>query len=365
MPKRVGHLCEKMEDMDFIRRTILTAAKGRHQRHDIRPVVNNLDHYVECTYRMIVTDSFKPTTPKEKRIYDPCSQKYRTIKVAPFWPDGVMHWLLVEAMRPVLMRGMCHWSCASVPGRGGQRIRKRIQRIMRRDPKRTKFAAELDVKQYYPSISTKRMMRALERKIKDKRFLRMVKAILDSCNDGLAIGYYICQWLANFYLEPLDNFIMSLPGVCYMVRYMDNITIFGSSKRKLHRARKQIEEFMWDKLGLKMKRNWQIYKTAKRMVSAVGYRYARTHTILRKRNFLRLTRQCRRIEKRLRAGRKITYHQAASLLSRIGQIKHCDSHKIREKYITPIGVKNLKEVVRNENKRRQSAKRSIYAGTGA
>lgn len=140
-----------------------------------------------------------------------------------------------------------------------------------------------------------------------------------------------------------------MPGVKTMIRYMDNITLFGPNKKKLHKARQTISDFLRDRLGLKLKSNWQIYPTAKRMVSAVGYRFARTHTILRKRNFLRFTRQCRRVKKKLDAGKPIPHRQASGLLSRVGQLKHCDSHNIRVKYVDPIGVKHLKEVVRNES----------------
>lgn len=120
----------------------------------------------------------------------------------------------------------------------------------------------------------------MPRKIKDKRFLRTVYAVIESCGGGLAIGYYICQWLANYYLETLDHFICAMPGVKTMTRYMDNITLFGPNKKKLHKARQAISDFLRDRLGLKLKSNWQIYPTAKRMVSAVGYRFAQTHTIL-------------------------------------------------------------------------------------
>ena len=75
----------------------------------------------------------------------------------------------------------------------------------------------------------------MARKIKDKRFLRTVYSIIESCGGGLAIGYYICQWLANFYLESLDQYIMTLPGVKYMTRYMDNITLLGPNKKQLHK----------------------------------------------------------------------------------------------------------------------------------
>ena len=42
-----------------------------------------------------------------------------------------------------------------------------------------------------------------------------------------------------------------------------------------------------------------------------------------------------------------------------------NSHTIRVKYIDPIGVKHLKEVVRNESKRRQRAQQRILAGGAA
>lgn len=365
MPKKVGFLYDKMLDRAFIRGVILDAAKGRKKRHDIAKVLADLDGYVDRAYELLATDSFVPSVPKERDIYDESSQKWRKIKMVPFWPDGVVHWLLVSAMKPVLMRGMHPWSCASVPGRGGIRIHRRIKTAMRSDPKGTKYACEMDVAQFYPSISPKRLIWALARKIKDKRFLKIVYDIMVSCGGGLAIGYYINQWLANYFLEPLDHFISSLPGVKYMTRHMDNITILGSNKKLLHKARRLIFDFMRRKLGLRMKRNWQVYPTAKRMVSAVGYRFARTHIIMRKRNFLRLTRQCRRVKKRVDAGRPIAFSQASGLLSRIGFLRHCNGQKAREKYVDPIGIKHLKEVVRYESKRRSRSRRAVLAGGAA
>lgn len=360
MPKRIGFLCEKMLDKTFIRSIIIKASKHKRSRRDVRKVLRNLDFYTERLYNILKTESFVPATPHEHDIYDASSQKWRAIKVVPFFPDSIIHWILVETMKPVLMRGMHHWSCASIPGRGGIHANRYIKRVLRNHPKNSKYAVEIDIKKFYPSIPIERLNAALSRKIKDKKFLKIVSDILKSCGGGLAIGYYICQWLANFYLEPLDHFILSIDGVKYMVRYMDNITIFGANKKKLRKARAQIAEFMKDKLGVEMKGNWQIYPTAKRMVSAVGYRFSKTHVILRKRNFLRLTRQCRRAIKKINAGKQVHFQLAAGLISRIGQIKHCDSHKIRVKYIDPIGIKNLKEVIRNENKRRFATKQCVY-----
>lgn len=382
MPKRVGFLYDKMVDRDFIRKVILDSARYRHSRKDISRVLADLDKYVDLTYEMLRDGTYVPSLPREKTIYDESSQKYRDIKIVPYWPDGVIQWIIVAAMKPVMMRGMYHWSCASIPGRGTKRVHDHLQRAVRRDPKGTRYAAEIDVRHYYPSISIRRLIWMLARKIKDKRFLRLVYSILETCGEGLAIGYYICQWLANFYLESLDRHIMTLPGVKYMTRHMDNYTLTGPNKKLLHKARLDIEQQM-KRLGLTMKGNWQVYRTTftpkvekahqllpekqrrlrkPRMVSAVGYRFAPTYTSLRKRNFLRFTRQCRRVKKRLDADRPVSPHLAGSLLSRIGQLKHCDSHKIREKYVDPIEIKRIKEVVRHESKRRLYAQQRLYGG---
>lgn len=134
MPKRVGYLYDKMVDRDFIRAVILEAAKGRQSRKDIARILADLDGYVEKTYEIVATESFVPSEPRVREIYDESSEKFRKIKMVPFWPDGVIQWMMVTVMKPVLMRGMHPWSCASIPGRGGKRVHKKISSALRNDP---------------------------------------------------------------------------------------------------------------------------------------------------------------------------------------------------------------------------------------
>lgn len=204
------------------------------------------------------------------------------------------------------------------------------------------------------------------------RFLRLIRDILKSCGGGLAIGYYICQWLANFYLEPLGRMLCGLPGVKYYTRHMDNLTLLGPNKRLLHRARAATERFMREQLGVRLKGNWQVYRTTlsraaaarasrlddrrkalrrPRAVAAVGYRFWHNHVGLRRRNFLRAIRQARRICKKQAAGCPIPPQQAKAFVSRIGQFRHCDSFRVLQKYIFPIKINALKEVIRHESKR--------------
>lgn len=408
MPKRVGYIYGRMNNPDFIRHCIHIGTKEskKKRRKDVQAVLADVDGHVAKMQEIVESRSFAPVQPRHRTVYDPSSQKYRNTSSVPFFPDGLMHIMIVQAMMDVLMRGMSHWSCSSVPGRGNKRIRKRIHRAMKSDPKGTRYAAEMDVKSYYPSIPVEKLMRAFERKIKDRDFLLLLAMALTCHPDSLAhaleqgfswwhiahgkcgieIGFYVCQWSANYYLETVDRLATSCQGVKYIARNMDNLTILGPNKKQLHKARTAISKHMSEKLGLTMKENWQVYRTTftapvarrhslldektrrrqrPRMVSAVGYRYSHTHTILRKRNFLRLTRKCRKVQKRFAAGKPITFQQASGLLSRIGQLKHCNSYSIRKKYVDPIKIKKLKEVVRNESKRRQRSQQRLYGGSAA
>ena len=354
MPKRVGYLYQWMCDKQHIHEAIHAGAKRKQHRTDVAKVLANEDQYVDAVYDLLVTHSFVPQQPRHAQRYDTSSRKWREIEYVKFFPDGIIHTLMVMAMEPVIMRGMYRWSCASVPDRGSSAARKYCQRAIKNDRKGTKYIFKLDIHHYYHSVNRRVLLRLLARKIKDKDFLRLVWDILNTCQEGLGIGFFICQWLANFYLETLDRFILTLPGVKYMVRYMDDIVIMGPNKRQLHRARVAIADFM-RRLRLEMKDNWQIFPLRSRPLDFVGYKFYRDHTTLRRRNFLNLTRQARRLQKRIAAGYEISFHQAASLLSRVGMLVHCDGMNVRKKYIDPIGIKRLKEVVRNESKRRSQS----------
>lgn len=341
-----------MLNMAFIKETIRLASKRKRNRRSVRRVLANIDEYAEKLLVMLDTDAFVPTKPKIRQVYDESSRKWREIKVVPFFPDACVHWLCVRSMKPVLMRGMHHWSCASIPGRGGARAVKQIGRMIQRRPKQSKYAAQCDVRKFYDSIPPDGVRKALERKIKDKRFINLVMSIIQ---DGLAIGYYICQWLANFYLEGLDRVLCQQKGVTCEVRYMDNVTLFSRSKRALHKALKAARAYL-KTIGLSMKDDWVVFPVTKRAVDAIGYRFSRSCIILRKRPCLRLMRQCRRAAKRKRRN-GVSEKMAQSLMARIGRLNVCARKTLTDRYIRPVGIKHLKGVIRRASTRRREATR--------
>lgn len=355
MPKRVGHIYERMCDKDLIRTAIKKGSLGKKKRDDVKEVLKNPEGYVDKIYNHLLNDSYVPTPPKTKHIRDKSSGKDRIINMVPFYPDGIMHQLIVMAMQDVFMRGMYRWSCASIPGRGNSCARKYVRRALDKSRTKTKYCAKLDIRHYYPTLPIDNLMKALRRKIKDERFLSVIERILKSNpSDGLAIGYYINQWLANYYLETLDTYILTLPGVLYYVRNMDDMVLIGPNKKKLHKAVRSIASFLKTKLGVRLKDDWQVFPVAARGINFVGYRFFHTHTRLRRVPFLRFTRQCRRVAKCIKNGYEPSFHTAAGLLSRVGGLKHCDCVKARQRYFGVLDKRLIKNIVRRETATRKA-----------
>lgn len=343
--KRIGHLHEKMLNRSLIRWVIVEGSKGKRKRRDVKRVMADVDGYVEKVYRLVKDRSYKPTQPKDVQIIDKSSGKERTIGVVPYYPDGIMHRLVTEVIKPALMRGMYAHSCASIPGRGNAHAIKYVKKSLR-DRKYSKYCAKLDIRHYYPSLRPERIVEALRRKIKDEKILSLIGKIISSGNqEGLTIGFYINQWLANFYLEALDHKIIAFDGVSYYVRNMDDMVLIGGNKKKLHKAVRMIDSEL-EKLGLKLKDNWQVFRVDSRGIDFVGYRFYRTHVLLRRRNFRKLRRHCLRVKKRVENDEPVSYHSASGLLSRIGQLQHCSGYNIKKKYVDCIGIGFLKSVVR-------------------
>ena len=273
--------------------------------------------------------------------------KVREICCPKFYPDQIVHWMMILVLEPVFMRGMCETNCGSVPGRGAHYGKKHIEKWYKLDRKNTKYCAKLDIRKFYPSSKAPAVMQELRHVIKCKRMLRLCETVLNS-SDGLPIGNYTSQWFANFLLQRLDHFIKEVLHIRYFVRYMDDMCLWASSKKLLHRAVKAIEKFLAG-LGLVLKANWQIFPTAARAVDFLGFRFFREKTTLRKNLALRLRRRVKKTYKHTQKTGRVRARDAAAVMSYCGWLKHAHCHGFFVKYVKPyVNFKKLKEAIRHE-----------------
>ena len=99
-------------------------------------------------------------------------------------------------------------------------------------------------------------------------------------------------------------------------------------------------------IGLEIKDNYQIYPIDDRGITYIGYVIKHQYVNLRARNFLKLRRQCMEFQKMLDNDEYISEHFALSLLSRIGQMKHCNNAKFHKLYLRKGSMKILKKIAK-------------------
>ena len=186
--KRIGYLMEKL----CTRENALLAIEAVNEPRK----KNKTAQWVESTKEARADElcellrDFHPKKPRTFPRYDSTAGKWREINEPALWPDQYVHHMIVQVLAPVLMRGMDFYCCGSIPGWGPHRARKAIEKWLEKDQKGTKYAAELDIKKFYPSLSPREVMRFLRRKIKDEAFLGLIWRII---KDGIKIGFYISQ----------------------------------------------------------------------------------------------------------------------------------------------------------------------------
>ena len=349
--KREGHLFEKMIRDENIRRAIFEVNRTHRTQHHrpnktVERVEADIDGAVKALRAMAEDESFQFPKPRSFTIFDKSAGKERNIKQPSIWPSQYLHHMAIQAGEKIFMRGMDHWCCGSIRGRGAAYGMRGMKKWMKDDHKGTKWAMEADIHHFYDSLKPKAVMYRLRHIIKDERYLSFCEKMM---GDGVSIGAYFSQWFANVTLQPVDAAIRKC-GVDHYMRYMDNFTLLAGSKRKLRNAKKELERRLRI-IGLRLKGNWQIFRTEHRMVTALGYRFGHGFTLLRKRNLMRLKRQTARVLKIMRRKAKVSFQAASGLISRIGQLTHCNSENIRKKYIPRGLLKQLKNIVRKECKK--------------
>ncbi len=376
--KRVSNLYEELISDENLRKAIDEVNRTHHWRTHHRP--NPTTAWVEETkderledLRHIIERGFCQKPPRIKERYDPSAQKTRIISEPIQWPDQYVHHALVQVLQPVFMRGMDRFCCGSIKGRGTHYGKKAIEKWMKNDKTGTRYELSGDIRHFYGSLKPEVVMRRMRDLIKDHRTMDLIEHII---KDGIMIGAYTSQWFANVVLQPLDTMIRQ-SGLCsHYIRYMDNLTIFGPNKRKLRKLKYFIEVWLKDH-DLTLKGDWQIFPVEYvnpnerggvkhgRTPDAVGYRYGRNadgsiYTIPRKHTLFRLKRKIHAYHRKVRSGKPIQPTTAAGLLSRLGQLDHCNNHHLYQMIYSEGNInKPLKKIVR-ENQRKENLTWSMY-----
>jgi len=293
--KRYGGFYDAICSMDNLREAHRNARKGKSHYKEVQMVDNDPDYYLKQIQQILLNQTYKVAQYETFKKVD--KGKERLIYKLPYYPDRIIQWAILIQVEHVFLKTFIHDTFASLPNRGIHQCLKRLHKSME-NREETLYCLKFDIKKYFPSIKQEILKAMLRRKFKDKRLLWLLDGIVDSSDEGIPIGNYMSQYLANYYLSWLDHWLKEDKKCRHYFRYMDDVVILGSDKNDLHRLKREIEEFLWDTLELELKGDWQIFPTYIRGVDFVGYRSFGDYTLLRKSTATNIKNKVKSIEQK-------------------------------------------------------------------
>lgn len=352
--KSYNHLYEAYISDDNIRLAIKNACKHKLNRKRFRELHDNPDKYIEWIRKQAINYKNDHHTPVI--IYDGIQRKKRTI-IVPTFREQIVHHMIVNILKPIIMKSMYEHSYGSIPDRGATLGAKRIRRWLK-DSKGTRYCLKMDIKKYFDSVPHEIVTARLAEQIHDQRFLNILLEIVNVNDKGLPLGFYTSQWLANWYLTGLDHYIKEVLKAPYYIRYMDDMIIFGSNKRKLHKMCQAIADYLKKYLGLELKGNYQVFPIKSRALDFMGFRFYRYRTTLRRTILYKACRKAKRLFKK----DKPTIYDIKQFMSYLGWFKQTDTYNVFCDRVTRyINIQYMKRRVSRYDRRMAKLPRGLQA----
>ena len=317
--KRTGNLYEKICSMENIELAYQNARKNKTGYKVVKNIDANTNHYLLQVKCLLDTKSF--CNAEYSHFERKERGKVRLISRLPFFPDRIIHHCIVQVLCPIWEKTYIHDTYASIKGRGLHCGVKRVKKALL-DKENTRFCLKLDVRKFYQNIDHDVLKQLLSRKIKDRETLNLLSIIIDS-SEGLPIGNYLSQHMANFYLSEFDHFVKEKLKIHYYFRYCDDLILLHSSKEYLHHCRREIGKYLSERLKLELKSNYQVFPVSSRGIDFLGYIFFHTHTLIRKGIKQRM----------IRTIRKNKLNITESKASYSGWLIHANTHNLKMKYL--------------------------------
>lgn len=334
--KRFGNLYARIYDMENLKLAHQNAKKGKGWYKEVKMVDSDPEKYLKELQDMLINKTYN--TSEYVTFTKKDSGKERLIYKLPYYPDRICQWAILQVIEPILVRNFTNDTYSAIPKRGIHLCLKKVSHAMQTDVPGCQFCLKLDAKKYYPSIDHNILKGKYRKLFKDEDLLWLLDEIIDSTpgETGIPIGNYISQYSGNFYLSDFDHWIKEVKHVKHYFRYMDDIVIFGKTKRELHRLKNEIDEYFRVNLKLSIKGNWQVFPSYVRGVDFVGYRTFMNFKLLRKNTCKQMKRKMTKINKHRLEGQELTYSEWCSINSYKGWLIHCDSFRLQQKYFAPV-----------------------------
>ena len=373
--KTYKHLFDYMIQPRVVAQCMLDAAEGKTKREEVMYAITHFDKTYDLVVKKAKDPAYRPCEDNVHEIIDGANNKPREIEKPKFCPEQILHHMIIEPFKNVLMDGLYSEVYGCLPpkmvkiGEGEYKEKnfgphaaiKRLKKWVQNGKKT--YVCESDIHHAYASVIISVLIRMLKEVVKDDEWIRVVSQFLhyypeeEGSDDvrGLILGHYTSPWFFNFYLKKFDHYMASIDGVKYL-RYADNMYLVGHNKKKMHIALELMKSYLKWHLGMALNSCTQIYrfehvgkdgKVYGRAVNALGCVIHHDRMTLRKSILERFRRKANKVKHK----DKMTWHDGNSIFSRFAAIRFTDTKTYCNKYIKPgLNTRELKQRVRTHTK---------------
>lgn len=291
--KRTGNLIERIASFDNLMLAYKKAAKSKQNRSYVKKFYLRLEENLFEIQEDLLSGHYNWG---KYNVFEITDSKKRII-CAPQFRDRVTQHAIYNIIEPIFDKTfICNsFACRKQKGtlKGVLAYEKAIKN------KNLKYLLKCDIKKYFNSINHEILFKLIEKKIKDRTLLIILKNLIftfSKNNKGIPIGNLCSQLFANIYLNRFDMFIKCELKVRYYLRYVDDFILLDGSKENLQQLKTKIAVFLRDKLNLILHPNKQHILLINNGVNWLGYRvYPENYKRVALRNVVRFRKRLKQL----------------------------------------------------------------------
>jgi len=329
------------------------ASKGKNKKHYVTKFKKDLRENLLNLKRELELESYRPSKLTKFTIRDP---KTRLIRKSIF-KDRIVHHAIVNILEPIYESRFIADNFANRLNKGTIFALEKLDKFKRKvsnngelvpnalDNNMVKgYVLKADVRKFFDSINQAKMVEILKRKIKDEKVIWLVIKILKNFDDkekGIPLGNMTSQFLANVYLNDLDQFIKQRLKMKYYIRYVDDFVILHESKEILENCKDKIEKYLKN-LKLEFHPDKSKIYSLYRGIDFLGFKTFYYHKRVRKRNVTGFKTRLKKLEKSYKGGDITKDELLASVEGWFAYIMWGDTYNLKQNL-----TKRIKNIFKN------------------
>lgn len=244
---------EKLLDLNILYEAFQEYKKNVSWKYSVQKYEANLLSNLYNLCKQLENKTYKPGKPIKFIVNE--RGKTRTVESSTVEDKVLQRAICDYVLEPILYLVLIYNNGASIKGKGVEFTRQQLTKDLREycnEYGNDGYILVCDFKNFFGSIPHDKLIVSLEKYVKDKDIINLLKMIIKSYGDngiGVSIGSQVSQIFGVYYPTPIDRYCSIVKGCKYYARHMDDFYVIHHDKAFLKELLLGIKEIAAE-LGL-------------------------------------------------------------------------------------------------------------------